>query len=312
MKKIDVHAHAFPQAYADSLGKNLDANEPIRSNWIWNEDRFLGEMDRWGIDMQILSLAHVYTNFDNTPLAIDLCRIINDAYAQICSRRPDRFRMFAVIPLTDVDKACAELERIKDLPGYAGIALSTHINGRVLDEPAFRGFFEYADAASTLIHLHPLGRQLPEEWTRYRLQHLIGLPVETTFALSGLAMSGFLDQFPNLKIIAAHMGGALPYLSVRIERAFKEGVAKHKPSHYFRRFYYDTSGPSHEAILACVARMYGSESILFGTDYPFGIGQEGMQYVEHAIWMVENSVLSGAEKNQIFSENVNLLLNPSH
>jgi aminocarboxymuconate-semialdehyde decarboxylase len=308
MGKIDIHAHAFPQAYANSLGKNIDANEPIRSNWIWDEDRFLGEMDRWGIQMQVLSLVHVYTNFDNIPLAIDLCRIVNDAYAEICSRRPDRFRMLAAVPLIDAEKACKELERAKGLPGYSGIALSTHINGRVLDEPAFGDFFEYANASNTLIHLHPLGRQLPEEWTRFRLQHLIGLPVETTFALSGLALSGFLDKYPNLRIVAAHVGGALPYLSVRIERAFKEGVAKHKPSHYFRRFYFDTSGPSHEAILACVARMFGSERILFGSDYPFGIGQEGMQYVEHAVWIVENSELSQTDKNLIFHENADGLL----
>jgi hypothetical protein len=29
--------------------------------------------------------------------------------------------------------------------------------------------------------------------------------------------------------------------------------------------------------------MFGSEQIVFGTDYPFGLGQEGKQYVEHAV-----------------------------
>ena len=55
--------------------------------------------------------------------------------------------------------------------------------------------------------------------------------------------------------------------------------------------------------------MFGPEQILFGTDYPFGIGQEGMQYIEHAIWTVENSGLSAADKNRIFYENVTALLN---
>ena len=309
MKTIDVHAHAFPPAYVQAMGKNIDAKEPIQSGWIWDEERHLSEMDRWGIQEQILSLSHAYTNFDNVPLATELCRMVNDEFAEICTRRPDRFRMFALVPLIDVEKACEELERVRRFPGFTGIALSSHINGRVLDDPEFNDFFEYANASNIVIHLHPLARDLPEEWTIYRLEHLIGLPVDTTFALSRLALSGFLDKFPNLKIIAAHMGGALPYLSVRIERAYRKGVAKHKPSYYFQRFYYDTSGPSHEAILACVARMYGSEKILFGTDYPFGIGQEGMQYVEHAVWMVENSVLSGADKKKVFYENVNALLN---
>jgi predicted TIM-barrel fold metal-dependent hydrolase len=308
MRKIDIHAHAFPPSYVNALGKNIDGNQPIRSSWVWDEDRYLGEMDRWGIQVQVLSLAHAYTNFDNIPLGIELCRMVNDEYAKICSRRPDRFRMFALIPLIDVEKACKELKRVKGLPGYSGIALSTHICGRVLDEPSFEDFFEYANASDTVIFLHPLGRKLPKEWTGYRLEHLIGLPVETTFALSRLALSGFLDKYPNLKIIAAHVGGTLPYLSPRIERAYKEGAAAHKPSYYFRRFYYDTSGPTHEDILVCVSRMFGSEQILFGTDYPFGIGQEGMQYIEHAIWTVENSMLSEADKNRIFYENVTALL----
>ena len=309
MRKIDIHAHAFPPPYVNALGKNIDGNQPIRSSWVWDEDRYLGEMDRWGIQVQVLSLAHAYTNFDNIPLAIELCRIVNDEYAEICSRKPKRFRMFALVPLIDVEKACKEFERVKRLPGYSGIALSTNICGRVLDEPSFKDFFEYANASDTVIFLHPLGRKLPKEWTGYRLEHLVGLPVETTFALSRLALSGFLDQYPNLKIIAAHVGGTLPYLSPRIERAYKEGVARHKPSYYFRRFYYDTSGPTHKDILVCVSRMFGPEQILFGTDYPFGIGQEGMQYIEHAIWTVENSGLSAADKNRIFYENVTALLN---
>ena len=308
MPKTDVHAHAFPQAYADCLGKNIDANEPIRKAWIWDEARFLAEMDRWGIQKQILSLAHVYTNFEDAHLSIELCRIVNDAYAEICARRPDRFGMFAVVPLIDVNQACQELDRVKNLRGFCGIALGSHINGQVLDDPVFSDFFEYANSFNTIIHLHPLRRKLPQAWARYRLDHLIGLPVETTFALSGFALSGFLDKYPELKIIAAHMGGALPYLSVRIERAFKNGVARHKPSHYFRQLYFDTSGPSHEAILACVSKMFGTERILFGTDYPFGIGQEGMQYVEHAVWIVENSGIGEEYMNLIFHENADGLL----
>ena len=309
MKKIDVHAHAFPQAYVDSCGKNIDATQPIKNSWIWDEERHLGGMDRWGIQQQVLSPAHVYTNFEDAPLAMELCRIINDEYAEICSRRPDRFRMFAVVPLIEAERACEELERVSRLPGYSGIALGTNICGQVLDDPSFSEFFKYANNLNTVVFLHPLGRKLPEAWIGYRLEHLIGLPVETTFALSRLALSGFLDKYPNLRIVAAHVGGALPYLSVRIERAYKEGVARHKPSYYFRRFYYDTSGPSHEAILACVSKMFGSERILFGTDYPFGVGQEGMQYIEHAVWIVENSELSQADKNLVFYENVNALLN---
>ncbi|MEI9475521.1 MAG: amidohydrolase family protein [Deltaproteobacteria bacterium] len=303
MRKIDVHAHAFPPRYMMALKKYLGESSSIRSNWEWDEDRYVREMDQWGITVQMLSLSHAYAYFENASMATDLCRTANDEYAEICARRPERFRMFALVPLSDADRACEELERIRRVSGFSGIALATNIRGRVLDDPAFASFFDYANRSHTIIFLHPLARSLPEEWSCYRLEHLIGLPVDTTFALSRLALSGFLDRYTNLSVIAAHVGGALPYLAPRIERAYREGSGKHKPSYYFRNFFYDTSGPTHEAILACVAKMFGPEKIVFGTDYPFGLGQEGMQYIEHAVWVVEHSGLSEAVVNQIFSQN---------
>ena len=303
MKKVDIHAHAFPPRYRKALEKVLGGPSSIRSNWEWDEDKYLQEMDQWGIQLQVLSLSHAYEYFKDVSTAVDLCRIANDEYAEICARRPDRFRMFALIPLVDVDRACEELERVKKLSGFSGIALATHIRGRVLDDPAFTGFFDFANRLHSIVLLHPLARSLPAEWSCYRLEHLIGLPVDTTFALSRLALSGFLDRYTDLRLVAAHVGGTLPYLAPRIERAYREGTGKYKPSYYFRNFFYDTSGPTHEAILACVAKMFGPEKIVFGTDYPFGLGQEGMQYVEHAVWVVEHSGLSEAEMNQIFFQN---------
>ena len=63
-----------------------------------------------------------------------------------------------------------------------------------------------------------------------------------------------------------------------------------------------------EAIVACVARMFGSEQIVFGTDYPFGLGQEGKQYTEHAIGVVQESGLSETDLAKIYGGNARQLL----
>ncbi len=113
----------------------------------------------------------------------------------------------------------------------------------------------------------PWSGRCPKSGTVYRLDHLIGLPVDTTFALSRLALGGFFDKYPNLKIIAAHVGGAIPFLARRIERAFREGKSQHKPSHYFGQLFYDTAGPTDEAIVPalpeCLApsRLYSAPII---------------------------------------------------
>ena len=308
--RIDVHAHAFPSEFMKLLRKSAARPLDIRSNWEWDESRFLREMDQWDVGLQVLSLPHIYEYYEatNLSLGVELCHIANSEYGEISATRADRFRFFSAVPLPDVAAACKEFDRTRKIAGFCGVTLSTNLHERTLDDAAFESFFEHANAAGVVIFLHPLQRRFPEQWYGYRLEHLIGLPVDTTFALARLALGGFFDRYPNIKIIAAHVGGTIPFLAPRIERAFREGKSQRRPSHYFGKLFYDTSGPTHEAILGAVARMFGSEQIVFGTDYPFGLGQEGKQYVEHAVGVVHDSGLSETDLSKIFSANARSLL----
>lgn len=307
--KIDIHTHAFPADYIKIFEKYSGHPPPFLKQWEWNADIFLGEMDQWDVDVKVLSLSGPSVYFDDLAMSRELARVSNDSYGEICARWPKRFKMFASLPVADPDAECRELERVRSLPGYAGLAIGSNIAGKMLDDPLFGGFFEYANDSQAVFFVHPMGYPLPEEWTRYRLGHLIGWPIDTTFSVSRLVLGGFFDKYPNLRLIAAHVGGAIPYLSVRLERGYKDGCSKHKPSYYFQNhIFYDTAGPTHEAIIECVVKMYGAERVLFGTDYPFGTGQEGMQYTEKAIWNVENARLSKFDAEKIFAGNVKELL----
>ena len=310
--KIDIHTHAFPKSYVTTLDRKLTTSAPLQSHWIWDSDVFLGDMDRWGVDVKVLSLSAPGVHIDDPRLSSELARISNDEYAEICARWPNRFKMFAAVPISDQEASCKELERVKSFAGQMGIALGSNICGRMLDDPAFGSFFELANDLDTVIFIHPMGFELPEPWKAYRLQHLIGWPIDTTFAVSRLVLGGFFDRYPKLRVIAAHVGGAIPYLSERLERGFKDGEAQRKPSYYFRNHvFYDTAGPTHQAIIESVVKMYGIERVVFGTDYPFGTGQEGMQYMEKAIWNVQNAGLSEADAEKIFSGNIEALFNKS-
>jgi aminocarboxymuconate-semialdehyde decarboxylase len=305
--KIDIHAHAFPVEYRQ-ITSRLPKPPPIKDDWIWNEERYLKEMDQWGYDMLVLSLAPPSVYFEDFEMVKELCRVCNDRYAEICMRRPERFRMLAALPMMDSESAGAELERVKSLPGFSGLAIGSNVLGKPLDDPAFSDIFKLADSLELPIFMHPIWRTLPEAWSAFRLHHLIGLPVDTTFSITRLIVSGFFDQHTRLRVIAAHVGGTLPFLAERIERAFREGRSQHKPSYYLQRLYYDTAGPTHEAVVACVAKMFGSSQLVFGSDFPFGLGQEGMQYLEKAVSVVERSGLSEKQRAQIFSGNIQKLL----
>jgi len=304
MTITDVHAHTFPKTYTAVISKYLSEIPQIKENWYWDEAKYLGEMDKWGIDTQILSLAPPALNFANAALARELSMLSNDTFAEICSKHPDRFRLFAAVSLIDPGDGIEELQRVKEAPGFVGIGLTSNVLGKLLDDPLFQPFFELANSLKVKAFVHPVWRSLPSEWNSFRLNHLIGLPVDTTFAIAHLALSGFFDRYPDLQMIVAHVGGTIPYLATRIDRAYQQATSKHKPSYYFKRLYYDTAGPTHEAVIACVARMFGAEQIVFGSDYPFGLGQEGRQYIENSLHLVQQSALSAADQEKIFAANV--------
>jgi len=103
---------------------------------------------------------------------------------------------------------------------------------------------------------------------------VIGNPLETTIALSHLIFEGTLDQFPGLKICAAHGGGYLPSYAARsdvVHTTFPDRITRatrKKPTEYLRQLYYDSIVFTSEALRHLAAET-GSGQIVMGTDYPF-------------------------------------------
>jgi aminocarboxymuconate-semialdehyde decarboxylase len=87
---------------------------------------------------------------------------------------------------------------------------------------------------------------------------------------------GFLDRYPNLKLIAAHGGGALPYLVGRLDICWHNIPAaaaktKQPPSVYMRRIYVD-SVVFQQSVLNLAVEVCGPDNVLYGSDYPHTIG----------------------------------------
>ncbi len=137
----------------------------------------------------------------------------------------------------------------------------------------------------------------------YRLDILLGFPVDTTIAAARLVFSGVLERYPNLRLILSHLGGALPFLAGRLAEGSDsfEGIGKRisgSARDYFRMFYLDTIAYEPE-ILAFGARFAGVEKIVFGTDSPF-FGEKNL----HDCLAVVNDCdpLSDADRQAILTE----------
>ena len=51
-----------------------------------------------------------------------------------------------------------------------------------------------------------------EKMEIFRLPEMLGRPFDTTLSLTRFIFTGGLERFPKLKLICAHVGGALPML----------------------------------------------------------------------------------------------------
>jgi aminocarboxymuconate-semialdehyde decarboxylase len=95
---------------------------------------------------------------------------------------------------------------------------------------------------------------------------------DTTIAFARMIFDGFLDLYPNLKLIASHGGGTLPYLVGRFDKGDEVELAsrrriKAKPSAYLKRIWYDCITYDARALNYLIS-IVGADRVLFGTDYP--------------------------------------------
>ena len=111
---------------------------------------------------------------------------------------------------------------------------------------------------------------------RFNLIASVGFMFDTSLAVSRMIFDGFFDRYPDLKLIAAHGGGALPYLAGRLDICFdnmpaaREKIAE-RPSAYLRRIYYDAVVFQPESLALCI-NVGGADRVLYGSDYPHNIG----------------------------------------
>ena len=111
---------------------------------------------------------------------------------------------------------------------------------------------------------------------RFQLTASIGFTFDTSLAVARMIYDGFFDRYRKLKIIAAHGGGALPYLIARMDQcwdnipACREKLAV-RPSEVVPRLYADAVVFAPE-VLDLALRTFGADNVMYGSDYPHTIG----------------------------------------
>lgn len=325
-RKLDIHTHFYTQGYfqriRDAGGDFSFTSDPNgRPIITYNGARFFGiqppmtdvakrleDMDRVGIDVEVVSLSTPNVFFADAKGQPDVAKMMNDAYAELVARHPARFKAFASIPMDAPDAALKELHRAIDSLKLNGVILLSNIRGAALTDRRYRPFFEEANRMKLCIFLHPMLPVTTEPFKEYVLGPIIGFPFDTTLAVARMCFDGMLKDFPDIKWIVGHAGGAVPFLMERMDsgyRDFAETKAKidRLPSYYLKRLYYDTVTFSPHN-LNMLRDMMGSEHMLMGSDYPHLLGS-----IDKAVSTIEALAIPQAEKERILGGNALAILN---
>ena len=277
MNLIDVHTHFFPDdmksnrikyCKIDANFNQLYANEDTQ---ICTEDDLKMILDN-NSKLKIVIQSIGYTDYELTKYTNDFLIELSQKYSQVKT-------LGSINPAWGEDKSVDELKRIKKL-GISGIGeLHPDIQGfNLLDCNLMNPIVNYMIENNMIFSVHssePVGHIYNGKGEMYP-------SVLYSFAL----------QYPELKIIFAHLGGGLPIYFLMPE------ISKELNNVYFDTaaidFLYDSS------IVKIFKQILGGNKILFGSDY-------GLINIYRAVDYIKKSDLDSNDLNQIFYNNAKQL-----
>jgi aminocarboxymuconate-semialdehyde decarboxylase len=244
---------------------------------MFDYDLRIRNMNRAKVDIAVVSLTCPNVFFGTEEASAATARLVNDDMAAAQRLYPDRIRWFASLPWQHPARAMEELSRAAKL-GAAGVITLGNIDGKSLTDEAFAGIWEELDRAKCAVFVHPTAPPGVREMdmVNHNLIPPVGFAFDTTLAVARCIYDGFFDRYPNVRLIAGHGGGAIPYLVGRLDVCHRKipgcgARIAEPPSNYLRRIYLDSVVYTPDALDMCI-KVCGPENVLFGTDYPHNIG----------------------------------------
>jgi aminocarboxymuconate-semialdehyde decarboxylase len=319
---IDIHNHFFPATWPDLAKRygtpnwpSIKHTEPGKAEIMvgerffrhvysacWDPEVRLQEMDRDGVELQVISATPVLFAYERpVEHALDCARLFNDAALELCGRGKGRLKSLCQVPLQDIDAACAELSRCRKA-GHLGVQIGNHVGDKNLDDAGIVTFLHHCADEGAAVLVHPWDMMGQARMPKYMMPWTVGMPAETQLTVVALILSGAFDTLPaNLQICFAHGGGSFAFLLGRLENAWHRhpvahGACQSPPSHYLHRFYVDSAVFDQHALQFLVATM-GADQVMLGSDYPFPLGEERVGA------LIRGSQLSQQVKNKLLGGN---------
>jgi 6-methylsalicylate decarboxylase len=273
---IDVHAHQFPQKYIEIMARH-GRQIPAQLTGDTIEER-LSLMDAAKVDIQALSPANLVPYFESEAVGTEAARIVNDGYAELTHRMPNRFKAYVSLPMPNVDASLREMERGLDQLGFAGVYFGCSILDQPVTGTEFDPVYEEMNRRHAILCFHPVVNGLCSALLNdFNLAGSVGTTLEDTLVVLHMIVRQVPHRYPNIKIIVPHFGGLIPMLLNRIDNQIAATYTDlpEKPSVTAKRFWYDTVGHGSHPALRCACDAFGPDHLLTGSDYPVPLLYEG-------------------------------------
>ncbi len=325
MKVVDVHTHMLNDAYLAllkrhgggyALGKVVGGQTGVLKDGapfmtlmpgMFDYELRIQAMDRAGVDIAIVTLTSPNVFWGSAAHSLEAARLVNSDMAAQQARFPGRIRFMCSLPWQHPKLALDELKRACDELGAVGVMQLASVDGVSLTDKRFAPVWKEIDRRGLPVLIHPSAPPGTKylDVMKYNLIASVGFMFDTSLSVSRMIFDGFLERYPNLKIIAAHGGGALPYLAGRLDICFdnmpacRERISR-RPSSYLKRIYYDSVVFQQESLELAI-KVGGPDKVLYGSDYPHNIGDmKGCLARVDALPSAQRDAVRGANATRIF------------
>jgi aminocarboxymuconate-semialdehyde decarboxylase len=290
---IDVHAHALTRDFLSELAHEKAFGIEARDSGfgfggygpldplLFDIEAAAASVAARDIALQLVSpppriVSHASWGADRA-----FARRLNRQTADFVRRAGGRHGGLAVPSLTEPEHAVAEISRALDEDGLTGVALPTSAAGRPLDDPAFEPLLAECARRGIIVFMHPTTGVERPAFGQYTMLQLVGWPSETALCVARLIFAGVFERHPGLNLVLAHGGGTLAMLAGRLDLAYeaphyeanpdcRKNISR-PPSSYLKQMFFDTV-VAHPAALRYLVDLVGPDRIVFGSDFPFEIG----------------------------------------
>ena len=272
-------------------------------------------MDAHGVDAQVISYASaIPATLDPVDIAVELCQAVNNEMVKKASAYPNRFYIFAHLPLGDGNAGAKELERcVKEL-GCVGAMIMGHYHDLPYDDPHYFPIFAKAQELDVPIYLHPgnvspiiVEKYYQGAWSKQTTALFsmfgVGWHYDVGMQVVRMMLAGVFDKLPNLKIMLGHWGELVSFYMYRMDEVPMSvtGLKKNMSDYFKQNIYVNPSGMLYgDQFRYCLAT-FGVDHITWGEDYPY-------RQKEDIRTFLENFDLPAADKEKIAHGNVEKIM----